>query len=69
MSFGNPHLIRKIGKVPVFLTGYGETGWYGNQPVYFDSLIRILKGELEPAGKLPVLISEEYPIGFGLGYE
>jgi len=47
MSFGNPYLIMKIGNIPAFLTGYGETGWYGNQPVYFDSFIRILKGELK----------------------
>ncbi len=68
MSFGNPHLIRKMTNIPAFLTGYGESGWYGNQPVYFDSFIRILKGELNPTGKLPLLVSEDFPIGFGLTY-
>jgi hypothetical protein len=68
MSYGNPHLIRKIPAVPTFLVGYGERGWYGNQAVYFDSFIRALKGELEPAGRLPVRVSVEYPIGSGLGY-
>ena len=68
MSFGNPHLIRKISNAPSFIVGYGEGGFYGNQPVYFSSLIKILKGELIPSGKLPVKISDELPIGFGLSY-
>jgi beta-N-acetylhexosaminidase len=68
MSYGNPHLIRKLDKVAVFLVGYGEGGWYGNQAVYFDSFVKLLKGELEPTGKLPVKVSEEYPIGSGLRY-
>ncbi len=68
MSFGNPHIIRKTGAIPAFLVGYGETSWYGNQPVYFDSFVRILKGELIPAGKLPLEVSADYPVGFGLTY-
>ncbi len=68
MSYGNPHLIRKIASVPVFLVGYGERGWYGNQAVYFDTFIKLLKGELEPSGKLPVKVSDSYPIGWGLTY-
>ena len=66
MSYGNPHLIKKIGEVPAFLVGYGERGWYGNQEVYFDSFVRLLKGELKPTGKLSVKVSEKYPIGTGL---
>jgi beta-N-acetylhexosaminidase len=68
MSYGNPHLIRKIGEVPAFLVGYGERGWFGNQAVYFDSFIKVLKGEIKPAGKLPVKVSDQYRIGSGLGY-
>ena len=68
MAYGNPHLIRRIPQVPAFLVGYGERGWYGNQQVYFDSMVRALTGELEPAGKLPVRVSDDYPIGTGLGY-
>ncbi|MCX6568310.1 MAG: hypothetical protein NT147_04585 [Candidatus Aminicenantes bacterium] len=65
MSYGNPHLIRKIPTVGAFLVGYGERGWFGNQAVYFDSFIKALKGELKPGGRLPVTVSKEYPIGSG----
>jgi beta-N-acetylhexosaminidase len=68
MAYGNPHLIRKIPEVPAFLVGYGEGGWYGNQQVYFDSFLRALTGELRPSGKLPVFVSDAYPIGGGWGY-
>ena len=68
MSYGNPFLIRKIADVPSFLVGFGERGWYGNQEVYFDSFIKLLKGDLTPQGKLPVRVSDRYPLGFGLSY-
>jgi beta-N-acetylhexosaminidase len=68
MSYGNPHLIRKIGNVPVFLVGFGERGWYGNQAAYFDSFVKVLKGDLTPGGKLPVEVSDQYPLGSGLSY-
>jgi beta-N-acetylhexosaminidase len=68
MAYGNPHLIREIPDVPAFLAGYGERGWYGNQPAYFDSFVRVLTGDLEPTGRLPVFVSDEYPIGSGIGY-
>jgi beta-N-acetylhexosaminidase len=61
MSYGNPYLIAKIGDVPVFLVGYGERGWFGNQTVYFESFIKVLKGELKPSGKLPVKLGTPYP--------
>lgn len=68
MSYGNPHIIKKIQNVPAFMTGYGEGGWYGNQVVYIDSFIRVLKGELVPSGKLPLAVSDEYPTGSGITY-
>jgi beta-N-acetylhexosaminidase len=68
MAYGNPHLIREIPQVPAFLVGYGERGWYGNQVAYFDAFIRALTGEIEPAGRLPVFVSEDYPIGAGIGF-
>jgi beta-N-acetylhexosaminidase len=68
MAYGNPHLIREIPEVPAFLVGYGERGWYGNQVAYFGSFIRALTGEMEPSGRLPVFVSEDYPIGAGIGF-
>jgi beta-N-acetylhexosaminidase len=69
MSFGNPYLINKFPKAPSFLVGYGEGGFYGNQTAYFTSLVRVLKGELTPTGKLPVTVSTTLPMGFGLQYK
>ena len=68
MSYGNPFLIRKIEEVPSFLVGFAERGWYGNQAVYFESFIKLLRGDLKPQGKLPVKVSDQYPLGFGLSY-
>ena len=66
MSYGNPHLLRRLPDVPAFLVGYGEKGWFGNQEIYFSSFLRALKGELKPEGRLPVKVSERYPIGSGI---
>ena len=68
MSFGNPHLVRTLPAAPAFITGYGERGWYGNQPVYFDSFIKLLKGDLKPTAKLPIDAGPGFPIGTGLTY-
>ena len=68
MSYGNPFLVRKIEQVPSFLVGFAERGWYGNQEVYFESFIKLLKGDLTPQGKLPVKVNDQYPLGFGLSY-
>jgi beta-N-acetylhexosaminidase len=68
MAYGNPHLIRALPEVSAFLVGYGERSWFGNQEVYFDSFIAALTGELSPGGKLPVYVSDEYPIGFGMSF-
>jgi len=68
MSFGNPYLLRKIPDVGAYLVGYGERGWFGNQTVYFDTFVKALKGEIKPSGKLPVKVSDAYPIGAGLTY-
>ena len=68
MAYGNPHLIRTIPDVSAFLVGYGERGWFGNQPIYFDSFIKALTGVIQPGGKLPVKVSDDYDIGAGIGY-
>jgi hypothetical protein len=66
MTYGNPHHLRKIPEVRAYLIGYGEREWFGNQETYFSSFIRALKGELNPEGRLPVNVSDAYPIGSGL---
>jgi len=68
MAYGNPHLIRKIPSVAAYLIGYGERGWFGNQAVYFESFSKVLKGELKPSGRLPVRVSDDYPIGSGVSF-
>jgi len=66
MSYGNPHLIRKLNAVPAFVVGYGERGWFGNQPIYFDSFIKWVKGEIKAEGRLPVNVSDQYRAGSGI---
>jgi hypothetical protein len=66
MSYGNPYLVGKLDEIPAFAVGYGEGGWFGNQAVYFDTFVAWLKGGIEPSGRLPVRVSDRYPIGAGL---
>jgi beta-N-acetylhexosaminidase len=66
MSYGNPFLVAKMAAVPAFAVGYGEKGCFGNQAVYFDSFIKLLKGELKPEGRLPVRVNAAFPIGSGI---
>jgi len=68
ISFGNPYLIRYMEAVPCFLVGYAEKGFYGNQSIYMDAFINMLKGKCKPKGKLPITVSETYPLGHGLTY-
>lgn len=68
MSYGNAHHIRRIPDVPAYLVGYGERGWFGNQEIYFSSFIRALRGDLDPTGRLPVKVSDAYPIGSGVSF-
>jgi hypothetical protein len=68
MAYGNPYMVLRAGKPGAFVTGYGEGGFFGNQTVYADSFIRLLKGSIAPKGKLPVKISEEIGVGTGVTY-
>ncbi len=68
MSYGNPYLAESLKKATAFVVGYGEGGFYGNQVVYADAFIKLLKGEISPQGKLPVKVSEAFPIGSGIVY-
>ena len=68
MSYGNPYLVESLKKATAFVVGYGEGGFYGNQIIYADAFIRLLKGDISPQGKLPVKVSEDFPIGSGIIY-
>ncbi len=57
MSYGNPYLVNGLESAAAFVVGYGEGGFYGNQLVYADAFIRLLEGEIEATGKLPVRTS------------
>jgi beta-N-acetylhexosaminidase len=57
LSFGNPYLVKDLGGVSAFVVGYGEGGFYGNQLVYADAFVRLLRGKIEAPGKLPVRLS------------
>lgn len=66
MSYGNPYHVTDMTGASAFAVGYGEGGFYGNQTIYADSFIKLLKGELSPKGRLPVLISDDFPMGSGV---
>lgn len=68
MSYGNPYPVDGLKKAAAFAVGYGEGGFYGNQLVYVDSFIRLLKGDISPKGKLPVTVSDGFPGGSGVVY-
>ena len=66
MSYGNPYLVESLKKATALIVGYGEGRFYGNQTIYADSFIKLLKGEISPKGKLPVKISADFPMGCGI---
>jgi len=66
MSYGNPYLVESLKKATAFIVGYGEGGFYGNQTIYADSLIKLLKGEISAKGKLPVKVSDDFLVGCGI---
>ncbi|MDP2914859.1 MAG: glycoside hydrolase family 3 N-terminal domain-containing protein [Candidatus Aminicenantes bacterium] len=68
VAYGNPYLAAGLKNAAAFAVGYGEGGFFGNQIVYADSFIRLLKGEIKPAGKLPVNVSVDFPVGTGVRY-
>ena len=68
MAYGNPYLVTSTPEVPVFMVGYGEGGFYGNQLVYADSFVRLMTGDIAPKGRLPVKVSADFPIGAGIRY-
>ena len=68
MAYGNPYLVTSTPEAPVFMVGYGEGGFYGNQLVYADSFVRLMTGDIAPKGRLPVKVSADFPIGAGIRY-
>ncbi|HOW86810.1 MAG TPA: glycoside hydrolase family 3 N-terminal domain-containing protein [Candidatus Aminicenantes bacterium] len=68
VSYGNPYLAAEVKGAAAFVVGYGEGGFYGNQTIFADSFIRLLRGELRPKGKLPVAVSADLPLGSGVAY-
>ena len=68
MSYGNPHFAPQMAKTVAFVVGYGEGGWYGNQTIFADAFVRLLSGKIKPQGKLPVKVSDEFPIGAGMTF-
>jgi beta-N-acetylhexosaminidase len=66
MSYGNPYLAESLKNAAAFVIGYGEGGFYGNQIIYADSLIKLIKGEIKPHGRLPIPVSSSFPIGSGI---
>jgi len=66
MSYGNPYPAANLKNVTAFLVGYGEGGFYGNKTVYMDSFIKLLQGKMGLQGKLPVKVSDDFPIGSGI---
>jgi beta-N-acetylhexosaminidase len=68
MSYGNPYAVVDLPGAVSVLTGYGEGGYHGNQLIYADSFVRLLKGEIRPRGRLPVALSPALPAGAGVTY-
>ncbi|MCG2816556.1 MAG: hypothetical protein L6425_11555, partial [Candidatus Aminicenantes bacterium] len=68
MSYGNPYHVQTLDGATAFAVGYGEGGFYGNQTIYADSFIKLLKGEISPQGHLPIYVSDKYPVGSGIMY-
>jgi beta-N-acetylhexosaminidase len=68
MSYGNPYQVLYAGKPGAFVTGYGAGGFAGNQVVYADSFVKLLRGSITPRGRIPVKISDGMPVGTGITY-
>ena len=68
VSYGNPFPVVSLKDATAFVLGYGEGGFYGNQIVYIDSFIKLLHGTISPQGKIPITVSESYPMGSGIVY-
>lgn len=59
-STRNPYDYAQFPDVPAYLCAYE------NRPIAMQSLAKVLLGKVRAEGKLPVTLSEKYPIGWGL---
>jgi hypothetical protein len=66
MSYGNPYVAERVRGASAIVIGYGEGGFFGNQVAYADAFIRLLKGEIGAEGRLPVRVSDAFPLGAGV---
>ena len=69
VAVGNPYDVSAVPQVPTYLATYGY------QAVSLASLVRVITGEVNPSGRLPVAIPtagdpsvDLYPFGYGLSY-
>lgn len=60
ISYGNPYLIKGFSEVNGYLCAYGD----GESSI--KAAIKVLKGEIPAKGKLPVTISDNFKLGFGI---
>lgn len=58
----NPYDVTSFPEAATVLNTYGYTSHQ------LESLVRVLYGEVDPSGKLPVEIPDLYPLGHGLSY-
>ncbi|AJS61394.1 glycoside hydrolase [Paenibacillus sp. IHBB 10380] len=59
-SMRNPYDYKYITDVPAYICCYENT------PLILQSLASVLTGSITPKGKLPVTLSDQYPIGWGI---
>lgn len=62
ISFGNPYLLSNFENVSGYIAAYGDS------KSIIDAAIKSIAGEINPKGKLPVTITDEYKFGYGLIY-
>ncbi|MCE1164523.1 MAG: glycoside hydrolase family 3 protein [Bacteroidetes bacterium] len=63
ISFGNPYLMDNFPEVPAYICAYGDS-----KPS-IKAAIKSLIGDINPKGKLPVTINDNYKFGHGLSYK
>lgn len=60
ISYYSPYLINTIPAIPTYVVTYSPS------KSSMRAALDVVFGNLEPSGKLPIALSEKYPIGYGL---